>query len=63
MLIKESYRDVPTTADGKKGTMRIFIIEPNLPDYPHAKFPGVVVFSEVSEASLRSQERYRIVFS
>jgi carboxymethylenebutenolidase len=47
MLIKESYRDVSTTADGKKGTMRIYVIEPNLPDYPHAKFPGVVVFSEV----------------
>ncbi len=47
MLIKESYRDVPTSADGKTGMMRIYIIEPNLPEYPHAKFPGVVVFSEV----------------
>jgi hypothetical protein len=48
MLIKESYRDVETTANGVKGTMRIIIIEPNVPEYPDAKFPGCVVFSEVS---------------
>ncbi len=44
MLLKESLHDVKTK-DG--GTMRIFVIEPNLPDYPEAKFPGCVVFSEV----------------
>jgi hypothetical protein len=43
MLIKTSYKDVPTKADGKSGTMRIYVIEPNMPDYPEAKFPGVVV--------------------
>ena len=48
MLIKESYRDVETTANGVKGTMRIIIIEPNVSEYPDAKFPGCVVFSEVS---------------
>ena len=51
MLIKTSYHDVPTTADGRAGTMRIFLIEPNVPDYPHAKFPGVVVFSEIYQVT------------
>lgn len=45
MLIKTSYKDVPTTADGKDGIMRIYVIEPNMPDHPDAKFPGVVVVS------------------
>ncbi len=40
MLVKSSYHDVPTKADGRNGTIRIFLIEPNLPDYPQAKFPG-----------------------
>ncbi|KAJ9092308.1 hypothetical protein QFC19_008742 [Naganishia cerealis] len=43
MLIKQSHRDVPTKAGG---TMRVFIIEPHVPEYPSAKFPGCVVFSE-----------------
>lgn len=49
MLIKETYHDVATQAGGKHGTMRIYVIEPNVPEWPEAKFPGVVVFSEVSE--------------
>lgn len=40
MLIKTSYRDVETKADGRSGKMRIFVIEPNVPEYPDAKFPG-----------------------
>lgn len=40
MLIKTSYRDVETKADGRAGKMRIFVIEPNVPEYPDAKFPG-----------------------
>jgi carboxymethylenebutenolidase len=47
MLVKQSYRDVETTANGVKGTMRVIIIAPNVPEYPDAKFPGCVVFSEV----------------
>ncbi|MCJ1445608.1 MAG: hypothetical protein MMC23_006113 [Stictis urceolatum] len=46
MLIQESHRDVPTTADGN-GSMRIFLFHPTIPNYPHARFPGVVVFSEI----------------
>jgi len=40
MLVKQSYKDVPTTANGVKGTIRIYVIEPNVPEYPEAKFPG-----------------------
>lgn len=40
MLIKTSYRDVVTNAEGRAGSMRIYIIEPNVPEYPNAKFPG-----------------------
>ncbi|ORX41066.1 putative carboxymethylenebutenolidase [Kockovaella imperatae] len=51
MLIKTSHRDVPTAANGSKGTMRIYVIEPNVPEYPEAKFPGVVVFSEIYQVT------------
>ena len=44
MLIQESFKDVPTQ-DG--GSMRIFTFHPQIPNYPKAKFPGVVVFSEI----------------
>jgi hypothetical protein len=40
MLTKTSFHDVPTTANGRAGTIRIFVIEPNVPEYPNAKFPG-----------------------
>ncbi|EKD03409.1 carboxymethylenebutenolidase [Trichosporon asahii var. asahii CBS 8904] len=51
MLIKTSYRDVETKADGCPGKMRIFVIEPNVPEYPEAKFPGCVVFSEIYQVT------------
>lgn len=44
MLISESYKDVPTQHGGN---MRIFTFHPQIPNYPKAKFPGVVVFSEI----------------
>ncbi|KAJ5518486.1 C-24(28) sterol reductase [Penicillium expansum] len=50
MLIQESYHDVPTTADGQ-GTMRIYVFHPTIPGYPNARFPGVVVFSEIYQGS------------
>lgn len=50
MLIKTSYRDVETKS-GNGGKMRIYIIEPNVPDYPDAKFPGCVVFSEIYQVT------------
>lgn len=48
MLIQESYKDV-TTQDG--GSMRIFTFHPQIPNYPKAKFPGVVVFSEIYQVT------------
>jgi carboxymethylenebutenolidase len=51
MLINESYKDVATKADGKEGTMRILIFHPNIPNYPQARFPGVVLFSEIYQVT------------
>ncbi|KAF2274479.1 alpha/beta-hydrolase [Westerdykella ornata] len=48
MLIKESHTDVSTQAGG---TMRIFLFHPIIPGYPKAKFPGVVVFSEIYQVT------------
>lgn len=41
MLVKESHVDLQTSS----GPMRVFIYQPNVPDYPDAKFPGVAVFT------------------
>ncbi|RAH44261.1 c-24(28) sterol reductase [Aspergillus brunneoviolaceus CBS 621.78] len=57
----KSYHDVPTTADGS-GTMRmarmltctlsgIYVYHPTIPGYPKARFPGVVVFSEIYQVT------------
>ncbi|WVO17384.1 hypothetical protein L204_105076 [Cryptococcus depauperatus] len=51
MLVKTSYRDVPTIANERKGTIRIYLVEPNLPGYPNAKFPGCIVFSEIYQVT------------
>ncbi|KAL3302511.1 Dienelactone hydrolase [Colletotrichum asianum] len=51
MLIKESHVDVPTKADGKDGSMRIFLFHPSIPGYPNAKFPGVCLFSEIYQVT------------
>ncbi|KKA26672.1 hypothetical protein TD95_001652 [Thielaviopsis punctulata] len=51
MLIKESFADVKTSVDGKEGTMRIFIFHPTIPQFPNAKFPGVVLFSEIYQVT------------
>lgn len=48
VLVKEFHKDV-LTSDGS--TMRIFIFHPSIPNYPHAKFPGVVVFSEIYQVT------------
>lgn len=44
MLIEETHQDVTTKAGGD---MRIFIFKPTIAGYPNAKFPGVVVWSEI----------------
>ncbi|KAK6528657.1 hypothetical protein TWF694_003911 [Orbilia ellipsospora] len=48
MLIKESFEDVKTSG----GTsMRVFLFEPSIRNYPNAKFPGVVIFSEIYQVT------------
>jgi hypothetical protein len=65
MLITETHKDVPTQAGGdmsehqcSRGCDRtlmpigIFLFHPTIPNYPKAKFPGVVVFSEIYQGTL-----------
>ncbi|KAK4187583.1 putative Carboxymethylenebutenolidase [Podospora australis] len=51
MLIKESHADVHCTANGKTTSMRIFVFHPTIPGYPNARFPGVVLFSEIYQVT------------
>ncbi|KAK4101807.1 alpha/beta-hydrolase [Parathielavia hyrcaniae] len=51
MLIKESFADVQTAANDKESTMRIFLFHPTIPGYPNARFPGVVLFSEIYQVT------------
>ncbi|KAK4214992.1 putative Carboxymethylenebutenolidase [Rhypophila decipiens] len=51
MLIKESHADVQTVANGKETSMRIFLFHPTIPGYPNARFPGVVLFSEIYQVT------------
>ncbi|KAF9531968.1 dienelactone hydrolase [Crepidotus variabilis] len=51
MLITKTYHDVPIKLHGENHNIRIFVISPNIPDYPQAKFPGVVVFSEIYQVT------------
>lgn len=47
MLLTESHVDVAT----RHGAMRLFIYHPVVPNYPRAKFPAVVVFSEIYQVT------------
>ncbi|PHH66673.1 hypothetical protein CDD81_6510 [Ophiocordyceps australis] len=51
MLIKESHVDVPTSANNKNSSMRIFLFHPTVPGYPKARFPGVCLFSEIYQVT------------
>jgi len=51
MLITESHVDVPTAAGSQAGTMRIFLFTPNIHGYPNARFPGIVLFSEIYQVT------------
>ncbi|TAQ86322.1 hypothetical protein B7494_g5379 [Chlorociboria aeruginascens] len=51
MLIQETHTDVATKADGKEGSMRLFVFHPTVPNYPNARFPGVVLFSEIYQVT------------
>ncbi|KAJ3169456.1 hypothetical protein HDU88_000645 [Geranomyces variabilis] len=47
MLTKESHVDIQTSST----PMRVFIIEPNLPNHPNARFPAVIVWSEIYQVT------------
>ncbi|KAF9481383.1 dienelactone hydrolase [Pholiota conissans] len=51
MLVEKTFYDVPTKLHGEGHSIRIFVIQPVVPDYPEAKFPGVVVFSEIYQVT------------
>lgn len=48
MLITEGFHDVQTSYDT---TLRLFTFHPKIPNYPKAKFPGVVVYSEIYQVT------------
>ncbi|KAN0084213.1 dienelactone hydrolase [Tylopilus felleus] len=50
MLITKTQHDVPSKLDNGK-PIRIFVIAPVVPNYPQAKFPGVVCFSEIYQVT------------
>ncbi|CAE6531884.1 unnamed protein product [Rhizoctonia solani] len=47
MLITKTHHDIQAS----NGTIRIFVISPVVQGYPEAKFPGVVVFSEIYQVT------------
>ncbi|KAK0208293.1 dienelactone hydrolase [Desarmillaria ectypa] len=51
MLVSKTFHDVPTKLDANGRPIRIFVISPVVKNYPHAKFPGVVVFSEIYQVT------------
>jgi len=50
-LIQETHKDVPTKAGGQEGSMRIFLFHPTILNYPNARFPGIVLFSEIYQVT------------
>ncbi|SZF04722.1 unnamed protein product [Blumeria hordei] len=51
MLLQEAHVDVSTRVEGKEGSMRIFTFHPCIPGYANARFPGVVLFSEIYQVT------------
>ncbi|CCA75070.1 related to poly(rC)-binding protein 3 [Serendipita indica DSM 11827] len=51
MLIKKTFHDVPSKLSPNGHPNRIYIIQPVVPGYPNAKWPGVVVFSEIYQVT------------
>ncbi|KZP31277.1 dienelactone hydrolase [Athelia psychrophila] len=51
MIITKTWHDVPTKLDANGRPIRIFVIAPVVKNYPHAKFPGVVCFSEIYQVT------------
>ena len=40
MLINKAFHDVPSALDSGGRPVRIYVISPVVPHYPHARFPG-----------------------
>jgi len=51
MLITKTFHDIPTKLNPNGRPIRIFVISPVVQNYPQAKFPGVVVFSEIYQVT------------
>jgi len=51
LSITTDFHDVPTKLAKNGRPIRIFVISPTVPGYPQAKFPGVVVFSEIYQVT------------
>ncbi|KAI9063018.1 dienelactone hydrolase [Trametes sanguinea] len=52
MLINKTHYDIPTKLDPNGRPIRIFVIAPNVPGYPNAKFPAAVPFpSEIYQVT------------
>ncbi|KAH8548618.1 dienelactone hydrolase [Umbelopsis sp. PMI_123] len=49
MLVKEDFVDL--TVSNQSSKLRVYFYVPNLPEYPYAKFPGVVVFTEIYQVT------------
>jgi len=51
MLITKAFQDIHSRLDSNGRPMRVYVISPSVPNYPQAKFPGVVVFSEIYQVT------------
>ncbi|KIM34321.1 hypothetical protein M408DRAFT_325755 [Serendipita vermifera MAFF 305830] len=51
MLITKKFYDIPSKLTPNGSPNRIFVISPVIQGYPNAKFPGVVVFSEIYQVT------------
>ena len=51
MLVTKAYQDIPVRSSPNAAPMRVFIISPKIDGFPNAKFPGVVVFSEIYQVT------------
>ncbi|KAG8848694.1 hypothetical protein FRB91_010578, partial [Serendipita sp. 411] len=51
MLIQKTHHDISSKLSPNGHPNRIFIISPVIPGYPNAKFPGIVVFSEIYQVT------------
>ena len=57
MLVTESHVDIPVKSKPPVGAkkagqpMRLFLFHPSIPSHPLARFPGVVVFSEIYQVT------------